>query len=201
MEERTESAVCRNPIAIPCLSRTLLISPSSPPADARLPAAPSREQTARAKRATADPQRDVRLPEQRQISALDAPAVRHQAASVQQRYAVERAIMVLLIADQTTVSQALPDPKARKTLMERAGEFPSKPSVIATPAPRTANKGVSLASQTGVSSAARLESQTTSFFQRVFDPDYDCLYLGAVPRATPPSPIYFSPNHHRPSPR
>lgn len=64
---------------------------------------------------------------------------------------------VLLIADQTTVSQALPDPKARKTLMERAGEFPSKPSVTATPGPRTANKGVSLASQTGVSSAACLD--------------------------------------------
>lgn len=69
----------------------------------------------------------------------------------------KRALTVLLIADQTTVSQALPDPKARKTLMERAGEFPSKPSVTATPAPRTANKGVSLASQTGVSSAACLD--------------------------------------------
>ncbi|KAL2279941.1 hypothetical protein FJTKL_13087 [Diaporthe vaccinii] len=50
-----------------------------------------------------------------------------------------------------SVSQALPDPKARKTLMERAGEFPgSKNSVTATPAPRTANKGVSLASQSGI---------------------------------------------------
>ncbi|KAK7730271.1 kinesin-like nuclear fusion protein [Diaporthe eres] len=52
-----------------------------------------------------------------------------------------------------SVSQALPDPKARKTLMERAGEFPSgKTSVTATPAPRTANKGVSLASQSGLCS-------------------------------------------------
>lgn len=65
---------------------------------------------------------------------------------------------ILLIADPITVSQALPDPKARKTLMERAGEFPgSKTSVTATPAPRTANKGVSLASQSGVSSATCLD--------------------------------------------
>ncbi|KAG6356265.1 hypothetical protein INS49_015652 [Diaporthe citri] len=50
-----------------------------------------------------------------------------------------------------SVSQTLPDPKARKTLMERAGEFPgSKTSLTATPAPRTANKGVSLASQSGM---------------------------------------------------
>lgn len=129
-----------------------------PPADARLPAAPSREQAARAKPATADPQRDVRIAEQRQSSALNAPAVRHQAASVQQWYALPRAMTALLITDPVTVSQALPDPKARKTLMERAGtEFPGKPSVTATPAPRTANKGVSLAAQSGVSSTPCLD--------------------------------------------
>ncbi|KUI52658.1 Kinesin-like protein klpA [Cytospora mali] len=48
-----------------------------------------------------------------------------------------------------TVSQ-LPDAKQRKTLMERAAEYPEKPSVIATPAPRVLNKGVSLASQSGI---------------------------------------------------
>ncbi|KAK2603106.1 hypothetical protein N8I77_009586 [Diaporthe amygdali] len=48
-----------------------------------------------------------------------------------------------------SVSQLLPDPKQRKTLMERAGEFPGRNSATATPAPRAANKGVSLASQSG----------------------------------------------------
>lgn len=51
------------------------------------------------------------------------------------------------------VSQPPPDAKQRKTLMERAAEYPDKHSVAATPAPRVLNKGVSLASQTGVSSA------------------------------------------------
>lgn len=50
-----------------------------------------------------------------------------------------------------TVSQPPPDAKQRKTLMERAAEYPDKHSVAATPAPRVLNKGVSLASQTGVS--------------------------------------------------
>lgn len=63
----------------------------------------------------------------------------------------------MLIADQTAVSQALPDPKQRKTLMERAAEFPGKTAVATAPAPRTANKGVSLASQSGVSFATCLD--------------------------------------------
>lgn len=50
-----------------------------------------------------------------------------------------------------------PDPKQRRTLMERAVEYPEKHSVVATPAPRTINKGVSLASQTGVSSLPILQ--------------------------------------------
>lgn len=48
-----------------------------------------------------------------------------------------------------------PDPKQRKTLIERAAEYPDKHSIAATPAPRSFNKGVSLASQqSGVSSAS-----------------------------------------------
>ncbi|ROV93085.1 hypothetical protein VSDG_07354 [Cytospora chrysosperma] len=48
-----------------------------------------------------------------------------------------------------SMSQPPPDAKLRKTLMERAAEYPDKHSGAATPAPRVLNKGVSLASQTG----------------------------------------------------
>lgn len=45
-----------------------------------------------------------------------------------------------------------PDPKQRKTLMERAAEYPERHGMTATPATRmiTANKGVSLVSQSSV---------------------------------------------------
>ncbi|ROW15921.1 hypothetical protein VPNG_02513 [Cytospora leucostoma] len=48
----------------------------------------------------------------------------------------------------SVVSQ--PDPKQRKTLWERAAEYPEKHSVSATPAPRVIKKGISLASQSGI---------------------------------------------------
>lgn len=57
------------------------------------------------------------------------------------------------ITDDRVRIVSQPDPKQRKTLSERAVEYPDKPSVAATPAPRVLNKGVSLASQTGVSFA------------------------------------------------
>lgn len=55
-------------------------------------------------------------------------------------------------ADDVARLATQPDAKQRKTLAERAVEYP--PS--ATPAPRTFNKGVSLASQSGVSSACNV---------------------------------------------
>ncbi|POS70566.1 kinesin [Diaporthe helianthi] len=136
MEERTESAVCMNPDCYPShalLAFTKLTSPlllhqqmrasQLRPPGSRLPAPNVRPPTLNE---MSESQNNVRA----QPSMLPQAGVKR--------------------PQSNSVSQSLPDAKARKTLAERAGEFPGKTTAATTPAPRTANKGVSLAAQTGL---------------------------------------------------
>ncbi|ROV88638.1 hypothetical protein VMCG_10310 [Cytospora schulzeri] len=81
-----------------------------------------------------------------------------------------------------SMSQPPPDAKQRKTLMERAAEYPEKHSgVAATPAPRVLNKGVSLASQSGHEDLPpNNEQQTLELDDFCLVEDYDLEELGGT---------------------
>lgn len=127
------------------------------------------EPTACIKRAaTGDADRNHRRPKQ-----CAHAAVLHTTTSVrcQETYVTARCVYIerfwrrLLsrtIADWCFEAAAQPDAKQRKTLSERAVEYPEKHSNTATPAPRSMNKGVSLVSQsqTGVSQTSYHLSRT-----------------------------------------
>ncbi|KAG8161293.1 hypothetical protein KVR01_009557 [Diaporthe batatas] len=128
MEERTESAMRASQLRPPAASRLPALNMRPP----TLNEMSESQHNVRAQPPSMLPQAGTKRPQSN--SGMPSSEPRHCWSSL----------------TRSTVSQSLPDAKARKTLAERAGEYQGKTTAAATPAPRTVNKGVSLAAQTGM---------------------------------------------------